>query len=156
VLYFFQGGGDADGADPLGELIFDHAGNLYGTTSEGGSPTDGGTIFELSPPSQQGGVWSEAILCRFKGRVGAPHAGVVFGPNGALFGTTLYGETTGGAVFTLQPPSKPGGDWSLAVIYNAHTTITAGVTITNPHTLYTMSGGIDGNYISRYQIPVAP
>jgi uncharacterized repeat protein (TIGR03803 family) len=46
VLYSFQGGND--GADPYASLIFDNAGNLYGTTAAGGANGDG-TVFELTP-----------------------------------------------------------------------------------------------------------
>jgi uncharacterized repeat protein (TIGR03803 family) len=160
VLYFFQGGNgiiNFDGSTPLGGVIFDPAGNLYGTTERGGFGP--GTIFELSPPSQPGGAWSEAILHHFAGGEGGggegglPQAGVTFGPDGGtLFGTTLEdGSAGGGTVFSLQPPSRPGGHWSLAVIYAAPTTILAGVTIGNPHTFYTNGGSTEGaNYI--YQI----
>jgi uncharacterized repeat protein (TIGR03803 family) len=151
VLYFFQGGGPGnigdDGSNPLGRLIFDQMGNLYSTTSMGGS-IGGGTIFELSPPAQSGGAWSEAILYSIgEGGSGAPQAGVTWGPNGALFGTTLFGPGSGGAVFRLQPPSKPGGNWSFAVIYAASTGIFSGVTISNPHTLYGITGADDGTVV---------
>jgi uncharacterized repeat protein (TIGR03803 family) len=137
MLYFFQGDGANDGSNPLAGLVFDQTGNLYGTTSTGGPDNAGGTIFELSPPSEQGGTWSEAILHSFLGEGGGgPKAGVTFSPNGALFGTTYYG----GAVYRLQPPSRPGGDWSYAEIYHApnFVGISAGITIGNPHTLYGM------------------
>jgi hypothetical protein len=45
VLYTFSGGGD--GAGPDAGLIFDAAGNLYGTTSGGGAGN--GTVFEVTP-----------------------------------------------------------------------------------------------------------
>lgn len=49
VLYnFCQLGNCADGGGPNGELVFDGAGNLYGTTTYGGTaPDGGGTVFEL-------------------------------------------------------------------------------------------------------------
>jgi uncharacterized repeat protein (TIGR03803 family) len=46
VLYSFRGG--TDGRDPVGPLILDQAGNLYGTTSRGGN-SDYGTVFKLTP-----------------------------------------------------------------------------------------------------------
>src|SRR4029077_20749871 len=51
ILYSFLGGSDGD--TPLGTLIFDKLGNLYGTTS--GPTGSGSSIFELSPPSTPGG-----------------------------------------------------------------------------------------------------
>ena len=49
-------------SSPYCNLIFDAAGNLYGTTFAGGT-YGGGTVFELSPIS--GGGWSEEILHSF-------------------------------------------------------------------------------------------
>jgi hypothetical protein len=61
VVYSFQGG--TDGSLPAGGVIFDKAGNLYGLTIYGGStacpPGSCGTIYELSPPQQKGGAWTE-------------------------------------------------------------------------------------------------
>ena len=127
VLYFFQG--EPDGSTPFGGLIFDSAGNLYSTTSGGGS-SGGGTIFEVSPPSVPGGDWSETVLHAFIGNDGAiPLAGLAFGPNGALFGTTSCCGPKGATVFRLQPPSQPGGTWSLVVLHSTPGENTAGVTI---------------------------
>ena len=59
MLYSFRGA--TDGAGPSGGLLRDKAGNLYGTTSGGGSSScyEGcGTVFELSP-SAKGGFWTE-------------------------------------------------------------------------------------------------
>src|ERR1700677_3101816 len=51
VLYSFAGG--SDGANPTGGLIFDKAGNLYGTTSAGGGVANAGTIFEITAAGQE-------------------------------------------------------------------------------------------------------
>lgn len=148
VLYIFQS--FRDGGVPMGPLVFDHVGNLYGTTYGGGF--EGGTIFELSPPSQPGGQWGEAILHRFIRSEGiAPQAGLAF-DLGALFGITTAGGKTGqGTVFTLQPPSVPGGNWTLAVIYDLIVPANAGsgVTIGNPHTLYAIVGRSDATTLLR-------
>ena len=61
VLYDFTGG--SDGAEPESEVIFDGAGNLYGTTQVGGSGA-AGTVFELKKGS--GGQWTEETLYAFK------------------------------------------------------------------------------------------
>ncbi len=60
VLYSF-GTAFGDGAYPNGTLIFDKLGNLYGTTTQGGS-IGLGTVFELSPPATPGGSWTETVL----------------------------------------------------------------------------------------------
>src|SRR5262249_2676365 len=54
VLYSF--GNTPQDVQPTASVIFDKAGNLYGTTSSGGRAT--GTVFELQPPSQGGGNWT--------------------------------------------------------------------------------------------------
>jgi len=67
-----------DGAGPLAGLIFDAAGNLYGTTSAGGTYQDFGTVFELMPT--KGGGWTEQVLHSF----GNPPDGVY--PSGGPVG----------------------------------------------------------------------
>ena len=100
VLYNFQGG--KDGLFPWGDLVFDSHGNLYGATQFGGGKGttcnqyfDGncGTVFELSPPKQKGGKWTEKILHSFAGGTdGAnPNGGLVLDGNGAIYGTTYFG-----------------------------------------------------------------
>lgn len=128
VIYVFHG--HPDGRHPQGNLVLDSAGNLYGTTVNGGAKScpNGfagcGTVFELSPPTN-GGAWTETLLYSFKGGKidGAnPQAGVVFDPSGNLYGTTAYGanqscQGTGpgcGTVFELKP-SQSG--WTETVLY---------------------------------------
>ena len=78
VLYSFKGGKDGKYPTYPG-LIFDKAGNLYGTTFDGGiGPLGGfGTVFELTPKAD--GSWTETVLHRFTGgRDGAfPYSGLV-------------------------------------------------------------------------------
>ncbi len=113
VLYTFLGG--ADGGYPFGGVIFDAAGNLYGTTSGGAYVAS--TVFELSPAL--GGGWSESVLHTFgSGNDGFESAGRLrFDAAGNLYGTTLAGGTVGlGTVFELIP--AVGGGWTESVIYN--------------------------------------
>jgi len=122
LLYTFQGGSDGDG--PLGTLVFDEAGNLYGTTSGGGA-SGNGTVFKLAPNS--GGKWSESILYSFRGSANGdgvgPLAGVIFDHDGDLFGTTFRGGSYAGSctnsgcgvVFELSP--NAGADWKETVIH---------------------------------------
>ena len=101
VIYTFSGG--EDGAMPQAGLTMDGAGNLYGTTSNGGT-AGGGTVFELSP--RESG-WLFTVLHSFTGgNDGArPAARVVFGRDGALYGTTMNGGSGGGGtVFRMTPP----------------------------------------------------
>ena len=61
VLYSF-GANPNDGNIPNGGLVFDSAGNLYGTTQRGGA-NNGGTVFELT--SLSGGGWAETVIYNF-------------------------------------------------------------------------------------------
>ena len=106
VLHQFTGG--KDGGEPFGGLIFDKAGNLYGTTYQGGSLTacsgDGcGVVFKLTPKSNGG--WKEAVLHRFVDHPGArPSAGLILDAAGNLYGTTAGdGTATFGSVFEITP-----------------------------------------------------
>jgi uncharacterized repeat protein (TIGR03803 family) len=117
TLYEFQG--TPDGQYPAAGLLFDSKGNLYGTTSEGGTVSFGlGTVFELSP--SQGGVWSEKVLYSFQGNADGslPTAPVIIDQNGNLYGTTSgQGSNSLGTVFSLAPPGGGSGIWMETVIY---------------------------------------
>lgn len=90
VIYSFTGG--SDGSTPIGGLVMDGAGNLYGTTASGGSG-GGGTIFELSP---NGGGWTYSLLASFNGTATCgPWAEPSFDSAGNLCGTTLCDGATG-------------------------------------------------------------
>lgn len=127
VLYSF-GTNAGDGSIPNGGLVFDSAGNLYGTTQRGGANA-GGTVFELTP--KQGGGWSEIVIYDFCSQPscadgGVPEAGLIIDSSGNLYGTaavggTYFGGTCGGAgcgtVYQLSPPSAPGGSWTQTVLW---------------------------------------
>jgi uncharacterized repeat protein (TIGR03803 family) len=113
TAYGFKGG--KDGAAPYGGLIFDAAGNVYGTTSSGGF-YGGGTAFTLTHTS--GCNWTGTVLDQFgKGEDGNyPAAALVFDQSGNLYGTTQAGGTHGyGTVFKLQLTS---GKWTEHVPHN--------------------------------------
>jgi uncharacterized repeat protein (TIGR03803 family) len=114
VIYAF-GGSSSDGIYPYSGLVFDKAGNLYGTTYEGGTSYQG-TVFELTP--QAGGTWAEEIAHSF--RVGnAPYAGITVDAEGNLYGTTTQSTTTtGGTVFQLRPNAQ--GSWSETLLHTFH------------------------------------
>ena len=117
VLHHF--GSENDGKYPVGELVFDKAGSLYGATTYGGAGH--GSVFKLTPPATGGDVWTESVLYRFRGADdGAnPWSGLVFDDSGALYGTTLWGGThSRGAVFRLTPPRTAGGEWRESILYS--------------------------------------
>jgi len=120
ILHNFAVNG-IDGTDPSAPLNFDDAGNLYGTTTYGG--TYGcGTVFVLSPKST--GDWAERIAHTFSGNKGKdgcyPASGVVFDTTGNLYGTTYFGGLgqgySAGVVFKLSPTAN--GDWNETVLHS--------------------------------------
>jgi uncharacterized repeat protein (TIGR03803 family) len=122
VLYNFRLG--TGGSYPSASLVFDAAGNLYGTTGEGGV-YGFGVVFELAPKS--GGGWTKRVVHNFNLHAkdgGLPYAGLIIDRAGDLYGTTAGGgdlacsEGDGygcGVVFELTP--KGNGDWTETVLY---------------------------------------
>jgi len=117
VLYRFTGG--ADGEGPVADLVFDQAGNLFGTTPLGGTGScngnNCGVVYELT---QSAGSWTHSLLWSFSGGNdgGAPTAGLVLDSTGHLYGTTTMGGLYNrGAVFQLSPA---GGGWTENVLYS--------------------------------------
>ena len=91
VLRRFGGG---DGSVPFGNLLFDPAGNLFGTTAVGGVHNRG-VVFELLP--QEGGGWTEKVLHSFNlnGTDGIePQGGLARDVAGNLYGATVGAEIT--------------------------------------------------------------
>ncbi len=141
VLYRFSGG--MDGSSPgLGGVIFDHAGNLYGTTSAGGA-NNAGVIYELVASTG----WMRTLLYTFTGGTdgGSSFGGLVFDNAGRLYGTTAFGGAVGcGEVFQLTGST-------LKVIYSFQCgddgeNPIGGVVIDSAGNLYgtTSSGGTGG------------
>lgn len=130
ILYRFTGG--SDGAGPFGGLVFDQAGNLYGTAAGGGTAkcSNGasgcGVVFELSPPAAPSGAWTEIVLHTFSGGDGNnPRARLTFDQAGNLYGTASGGGTGGGCgspgcgvVFELMAPATEGGAWTYSILHN--------------------------------------
>ena len=112
VLYTFTGTA-GDGAFPWAGVVFDVAGNLYGTTEFGGA-YGYGTVYELSP---NGSGWSEKIVYSFQDGQdgGEPYAGVILDHSGNLYGaTTIGGSGAGGTVFELSPA---GSNWNFQTLH---------------------------------------
>ncbi len=115
VLYSFTGG--ADGAYPAySDVIFDSAGNLFGTAYSGGA-NGYGVVFELSP---EGANWTETSLYSFAGAAdGAnPVNGLIRDPSGNLYGKTFNGGAGDGVVFEI---SSLGSGWTEHAIYTPET-----------------------------------
>ena len=112
VVYSFSG---IDGCAPYSNVIFDQAGNLYGTTLNPGS----GNVFELIPSN---GSWTEYVVTAFEGVNGAyPGSGVVFDSAGNLYGTTSGGGDKNcdqgygcGVVYQLTPSAS---GWTNNTLY---------------------------------------
>ncbi len=111
ILYSFTGG--EDGSQPESGVIFDRAGNLYGTTLFGGAGAQG-TVFQLTP---SGAGWTEKVLHSFGSSESGPYGGLIFDPSGNLYGTTQTGYMGqgNGTVFML---TLSGGAWTLTTLYS--------------------------------------
>jgi len=111
VLHSFAGTG-GDGATPYAGLVFDAAGNLYGTTSAGGGASGLGTVFKIDTNG------TETVLHEFTGGDGAsPYAGLIFDAGGNLYGTTTSGGASNdGTVFKLAPGSN--SIWTESVLHS--------------------------------------
>jgi uncharacterized repeat protein (TIGR03803 family) len=121
LIYSFAG--DTDGEYTDTELVLDGAGNLYGTSVQGGT-FGGGTVFQVTPA----GV--HTVLYNFTGGAdgGEPYKGVTLDANGDLYGTAVTGgggscEGGCGVLFKL---TNSGGTWTQSVVH-------------------TFTGGIDGS-----------
>jgi uncharacterized repeat protein (TIGR03803 family) len=103
-----------DGNGPNCPLIFDAAGNLYGTTLYGGSYGEG-TVFELKP--MPNGSWQEKTLFTFNGANGATPSFIMFDSAGNIYGTAGGGGTYGAGV-TYELVSRPGDVWTPRILHN--------------------------------------
>jgi uncharacterized repeat protein (TIGR03803 family) len=115
VLYSFQGG-PGDGAGPVGSLVFDSKGDLYGATTNGGA-ADGGTVFELARTS---GGWNEKVLhdvfsIEDNESSISPYSGPVFDQIGNLYLVTFGTIGIPRAVIQLRP--EPSGDWTESIAF---------------------------------------
>jgi len=132
VIYSFTGG--SDGEAPLGGVIEDQRGTLFGTTQYGGS-AGLGTVFKLVQTDDWRREWSETVLHSFTGGDGAnPNAGLIMDRRGNLYGPTSQGgtgicaESSGcGTIFELSPPASAKAAWTETVLHG-------------------FTGGADGSY----------
>jgi uncharacterized repeat protein (TIGR03803 family) len=104
----------SDGFCPLGALILDPSGDLYGTAYRGGA-YGGGVVFELSP---SGAGWKEEVLHHFgnSSDLAGPQGAPILDAAGHLYGTTEAGGTNGyGGVFELK---LSGNQWSESILHS--------------------------------------
>jgi uncharacterized repeat protein (TIGR03803 family) len=144
ILYSFCSPSGCAAGFPAGGVIFDGAGNLYGTTEYGGAHNEG-TVFQLTPSN---GKWTPKLLHSFNrnGTDGAyPVGALTFDKSGSLFGATLYGGTNDyGTAFELTPNN---GKWTEKVVHSFNVingaSPVAGLTLSPTGKLYgtTTQGG---------------
>lgn len=111
---FGRGDGRA-GENPYAGLTVDAAGDLYGTTIEGGN-SGSGVVFELLP---NGGHFRKRVLHTFTGSPdgSSPYAGLTIDAAGNLYGSTVFGGTYNyGTVFELHPDQR--GNYKERILYN--------------------------------------
>jgi uncharacterized repeat protein (TIGR03803 family) len=123
VLHTFTG---VDGANPEAGLVMDRAGNLYGTTTYGGTHFKG-NVFKMT---RRNSSWIFSNLYSFAGGTDGenPEGNLVIAPDGSLYGTTNQGgnQQCGygngcGTIFRLQPPARACASaqcpWTETVLY---------------------------------------
>jgi uncharacterized repeat protein (TIGR03803 family) len=135
LLYSF-GSSASDGAHPWGALIQGTDGNFYGTTVSGGTHSNAGTVFKITPAG------SETVLWSFGGGTDGthPYAGLLQGVDGNFYGTTLTGgANTVGTVFKITPAGVETVLWSFG----------SGTDGTNPEAGLILAS--DGNFYGTTQ-----
>ncbi len=149
VLYSFAGGNDGEYLDT--DLVIDSAGNLYGTSVQGGDFSSG-TVFQMTP---SGGGWTHTVLYSFTGGAdgGEPYKGVTLDREGNLYGTTVAGGggPCDGGCGVAYKLTHVGGTWTQSVIHaftggNDGSGPGAGMTLDEHGNLYGMTptGGAYG------------
>jgi uncharacterized repeat protein (TIGR03803 family) len=116
TLYSFsieENGEAPNGEIPVGGLVVDSAGNLYGATAYGGAGAGLGTVFKLSPNGSGGWIYS-VIYSIIDSPFSHPN-GVVFDNAGNLYGASAGGDGSLGGVFELKPS---GGGWTFVSLYS--------------------------------------
>jgi uncharacterized repeat protein (TIGR03803 family) len=112
MLYSFSG---PDGQWPLGGLVSDGKGSLYGMTNYGGT-NNTGTVYQLK---QVNGAWQQRVLLSLGGNYGGYPAGsLLVGKGGVLYGATDLGVVSGhGTAFQLTPPQPGSNQWTATVLH---------------------------------------
>lgn len=110
ILHNFQG--DSDGANPVGGVVIDNAGNIFGTTFDGGI-NGGGTIYELSPSSSG---WTFTTIYSLVGGYSGPYNKLTLDGKGNIYGFTNSAGVNGlGSIFKLSPSAN---GWIFTDLYD--------------------------------------
>ena len=121
VLHSFHG---SDGANPIGGITFDPAGNLDGTTTLGGAQNTG-TVFQLT---FNGSAWQFSTIYNFASGLGAGRDSVVADSNG-----NLYGAAQSDDLYELSPS---GSGWNFSQLYQFYGAVQNNLTIDSYGNLY--------------------
>jgi hypothetical protein len=146
-----------DGATPVGRLVIDAAGNLYGTTRAGGANPRYGTIYELSP-ADGGKQWNLTTLYNFTSE-SYGSSGLVMDASGNLFGANFYGGANHlGTLFELSPART--GPWTYKVIHD-FTSAEGGdpntqLVLDSSGNLYGGLYTVDGTYSGIFELSPGP
>lgn len=112
VIHGFPDNSSTDGSSPEAPVVFDREGNLYGTTTGGGT-SNAGTVFEMQ---YSNGSWTESILYSFNGGSDGQYPGNLTLESGTIYGTTSDGgKNDVGIVFEL---TNSGGVWTETILHN--------------------------------------
>lgn len=133
TLHVFKPG-STDGVAPVGGVILDGSGKLYGVTAQGGTtaspacpnPTGCGVLYSLTPPAAGATAWKETILRSFATTTGGggilPAGALQRDSSGNLYGVTQAGGASGaGTVYRLAPPATGKTAWTQTTLYNFKT-----------------------------------
>lgn len=122
VIYQFSGG--VNGAQPIGSLIADGTGALYGTAGGGKKESSAGTVFKLTPPVAGSTAWTFQLLYAFAGGAdGSGPSPLMIDAAGNLYGVTSGGGTVTdcgsgcGTVFKLTPSTTTSATYAKSEIW---------------------------------------
>jgi uncharacterized repeat protein (TIGR03803 family) len=104
ILYSFGASNSGDGNYPYAGLTMDGAGTLYGTTEQGGSTQNSGTVYKLT---KSGSNWTESVVHNFTGGINDgedPSGNLLLGSDGTLYGMAQFGgKSNDGIVYSIAP-----------------------------------------------------
>jgi hypothetical protein len=117
VIYAFQGGDD----DYHPQSIMPSPGGILIGTTPGNEQDDEGSVFQLTPPSQEGAAWTKTYIYRFSGGADGwdPFGPLAQAPNGQIYGITQAGGASQvGNIYQLTPPATEGAPWTEQILYS--------------------------------------